>query len=99
MRLTAGERDRMRELGGDGAEALEDSVRTLTAAITGREMAAELAYRLEVDGIFPFAILAGGDKRRASFRHPNVSAARSSATPWSSSSPSAAASTSPRRGR
>lgn len=75
MRLTAGERSRMRELGADSCRALEDSVRTLRAGMTGREMAAELSSRLEVDGILPFAIFAGGDKRRTSFRHPNVSAA------------------------
>ena len=75
MRLTEGEQARMRELGADSCRALEDSVRTLRSGMTGREMAAELSSRLEVDGIFPFAIFAGGDKRRASFRHPNVSAA------------------------
>jgi len=75
MRLTAGEADRMRQLGADGCRALEDSIRTLRPGMTGREMAAELSSRLEVDGIFPFAIFAGGDHRRMSYRHPNVSAA------------------------
>ena len=75
MRLTSGEADRMRELGADGCRALEDAIRTLRPGMTGREMAAELASRLEVDGIFPSAIFAGGDDRRRSYRHPNVSAA------------------------
>lgn len=74
MRLTAGEADRMRELGADGCRALEDAIRTLRPGMTGREMAGELASRLEVDGIFPSAIFAGGDDRRRSYRHPNVSA-------------------------
>ena len=75
MRLTSGEADRMRELGADGCRALEDAIRTLRPGMTGREMAAELCSRLEVDGIFPSAIFAGGDHRRRSYRHPNVSAA------------------------
>jgi antitoxin VapB len=75
MRLTAGEADRMRALGADGCRALEDSVRTVRPGMTGREMAAELASRLEVDGIVPYAIFAGGDHRRRRYRHPNVSAA------------------------
>lgn len=75
MRLTAGETERMRELAADGCNALEAAVRTLRPGMTGREMAAELSSRLEVDGIFPYAIFAGGDRRRLSYRHPNVSAA------------------------
>jgi Xaa-Pro aminopeptidase len=75
IRLTAGETDRMRELAADGCNALEAAVRTLRPGMTGREMAAELSSRLEVDGIFPYAIFAGGDHRRLSYRHPNVSAA------------------------
>ena len=70
MRLTEGEQARMRELGADSCRALEDSVRTLRSGMTGREMAAELSSRLEVDGIFPFAIFAGGDKRRAQLPAP-----------------------------
>jgi Xaa-Pro aminopeptidase len=75
MRLTSGEADRLRDLGADGCRALEDAIRTLRPGMTGREMAAELASRMEVDGIFPSAIFAGGDDRRRSYRHPNVSAA------------------------
>jgi antitoxin VapB len=73
LRLTAGEVDRMRGLGADGCAALEETMRLLRPGVTGRELAAELAMRLERKGILPFAILGGGDGRRASFRHPTVS--------------------------
>src|SRR6188472_2783680 len=72
--LTAGEQERMRGLGADACAALEDAIRELTPGMRGTELAAEVAARLEPSGIFPFAILAGGDTRRASFRHPTVSA-------------------------
>ena len=73
LRLTAGERGRMRELGADACEALEDTMRELNAGMSGRDLAAEVSRRLETTGIFPSAILTGGDGRRASFRHPTVS--------------------------
>jgi Xaa-Pro aminopeptidase len=73
LRLTAGELDRMRALGADGCEALEASMRELRPGMTGRELAADFVRRLELKGIFPFAILGGGDGRRASFRHPTIS--------------------------
>lgn len=75
LRLTAGERDRMRALGADACEALEDTMRTLRSGMPGTELVAEAARQLELRGIFPFAILSGGDGRRASFRHPTVSPA------------------------
>lgn len=75
LRLTVGEADRMRELGADACAALEDAMRTLSAGTRGVDLTAEVSYRMEVGGIFPFAILAGGDQRRASFRHPTVSPA------------------------
>jgi Xaa-Pro aminopeptidase len=74
LRLTAGERERMRGLGADASAALEDAMRELMPGMRGTELAAEVAARLEPGGILPFAILAGGDVRRASFRHPTVSA-------------------------
>lgn len=73
LRLTAGERERLRLLGADACEALEDTMRTLRAGMPGTELAAEAAHRLELRGIFPFALLSGGDARRAGFRHPTVS--------------------------
>jgi len=73
LRLTAGERDRVRTLGADACEALEGAMRELSAGISGVELAAEISHRLEREGIHPFAILLGGDERRASFRHPTVS--------------------------
>lgn len=73
MSLTAGEADRMRALGRDACGALEDSVRQLTSGMPGRDLSAEVVVRMERLGIFPWVLLVGGDKRRASFRHPNVS--------------------------
>ena len=75
LRLTGGELDRMRELGADACAALEGAMQLLTPGIGGLELAAEVSRRLDAVGIFPFAILGGGDDRRASFRHPTVSAA------------------------
>lgn len=75
LQLTSGELDRMRQLGADACAAMEDTMRELSVGMTGLDLAAELSQRLERDGIFPFAILAGNDERRASFRHPTVSAA------------------------
>jgi antitoxin VapB len=73
LSLTAGERVRMRTLGAESCEALEDGMRRLTAGMSGRDLAAEVAFRLESRGILPFVVLVGGDHRRASFRHPTVS--------------------------
>ena len=73
LALTAGERDRMRALGADATAGLEQAAAKLTSGMAGREMAAEIAHGMESRGIFPFAIFAGGDDRRASFRHPTVS--------------------------
>ncbi|HEV7846965.1 MAG TPA: M24 family metallopeptidase [Thermoleophilaceae bacterium] len=75
LRLTAGELDRMRALGADACEALETTMGKLTPGMPGTDLSAVAAYELERRGIFPFAILAGGDARRASFRHPTVSSA------------------------
>lgn len=73
MSLTAGEQERMRALGRDATGCLEDSVRQLHSGMPGRDLSAEVVYRMEKLGIFPFVLLVGGDRRRASFRHPNVS--------------------------
>jgi Xaa-Pro aminopeptidase len=75
LRLTDGEVDRMRALGADTCAALEATMRTLSPGMAGTDLSAEAARQLELRGIFPFAILAGGDGRRASFRHPTVSPA------------------------
>jgi Xaa-Pro aminopeptidase len=74
LRLTAGEQARMRGLGADACVALEDTMRELTAGVSGTDLAGEVSRRMEKRGIFPFAILAGGDDRRAGFRHPTASA-------------------------
>jgi Xaa-Pro aminopeptidase len=75
LRLTAGERDRMRALGAEACAALEDTMAQLRPGMAGTELSAEAAHRLELRGIFPFVLLLGGDGRRASFRHPTVSSA------------------------
>ena len=75
LKLTAGERDRMRVLGAECCEALEDTMRKLRPGMPGTELAAEAAYRLELQGIVPYVLLSGGDGRRAGFRHPTVSPA------------------------
>jgi Xaa-Pro dipeptidase len=74
LSLTAGESARMRALGVEACQALEDGMRRLTAGMAGRDLGAEVAFRLESRGILPFVLLVGGDHRRASFRHPTVSA-------------------------
>jgi Xaa-Pro dipeptidase len=73
LRLTAGEVERMRGLGADTCTALEDTMRLLKPGMSGRELAAELAMRVELRGILPFAILGGGDRRRSTLRHPTIS--------------------------
>ncbi|HEY2600912.1 MAG TPA: M24 family metallopeptidase [Thermoleophilaceae bacterium] len=73
MSLTAGEAERMRTLGADSCGALEEGMRLLSPGMSGRDLSAEVAFRLEQLGIFPFALLVGGDRRRTSYRHPTVS--------------------------
>jgi antitoxin VapB len=73
LNLTPGEADRMRALGAVAREGLEDGIRRLTAGMSGRDLCAEVTFRLESCGILPFVVLVGGGDRRAGFRHPTVS--------------------------
>jgi antitoxin VapB len=73
LSLTAGETERVRVLGADTCNALEEGMRRFEAGMSGRDLCAEVAFRLDSQGIFPFAVLVGGDERRAIFRHPTVS--------------------------
>lgn len=73
LELTAGEQDRIRGLGKDSCEALEGAMRKLAPGMTGFDLAAEISHGLELRGIQAFAVLVGGDDRRATFRHPTVS--------------------------
>jgi Xaa-Pro aminopeptidase len=69
MRLLPGERRRLRRLGRDAARALEGAVRELRPGATERELAAEVARRCELGGMFPQVLLVSGESRRR-FRHP-----------------------------
>jgi antitoxin VapB len=69
MRLLPGERLRLRQLGRDAAAALEGAVRELRPGATERELAAEIARRCELRGMFPQVLLVSGESRRR-FRHP-----------------------------
>lgn len=73
LKLTAGECDRMRTLGADACGILEGAMHKLSPGMTGMDLAAEISHGFELKGIHAFAILVGGDERRASFRHPTVS--------------------------
>jgi Xaa-Pro dipeptidase len=73
LRLTAAERQRMRELGSDAAGALEHAVRGVVPGMTESDLAGKLARRLESARMFPFVVLIGSGDRRARFRHPTVS--------------------------
>jgi antitoxin VapB len=74
LRLTAGERERIRVLGADSCSALEEGMAQLRGGMGGYDLAAEIGARLERRRIFAAAIMVGGDGRRASFRHPTTSA-------------------------
>jgi len=69
MRLAPNERQRLRRLGRDAALALEGAVRQLRPGVTERELAAEVARRCELAGMFPQVLLVSSEFRR-SFRHP-----------------------------
>jgi antitoxin VapB len=73
--LTAGEQERMRQLGGEACTALEEAMGRLSAGMPGTQLAAEVSSRLVARGIFPFGLMVGGDERRARFRHPTTSPA------------------------
>jgi Xaa-Pro aminopeptidase len=70
LELLPTEQRRLRALGADATQALETTVREVTRGTTEREVAAELARRLELDGIFPSVLMVGADQRRRQFRHP-----------------------------
>lgn len=72
-RLTARERERMRELGRDCCEVMERETAAWSAGTTERALAAGIVAGLEERAIFPSVLLIGGEERRRRFRHPTVS--------------------------
>ena len=72
LELTPEERDRIRDLGADAHEALEEAVRTVRRGTREAELAGEIAMRLERRRIFPHVMLVGADERHIRFRHPTV---------------------------
>ena len=84
MRLTEGEQARMRELGADSCRALEDSVRTVTVGDDQAARWRRSSHRdSEVDGIFPYAIFAGGGQAAAQLTGTRTCRRRrSSTTRW-----------------
>jgi Xaa-Pro dipeptidase len=69
MKLLPNERRRLRTLGRDAARAVEEPVRELRRGGTERQLAAEIARRCELVGIFPQVLLVSSEYRRR-FRHP-----------------------------
>lgn len=69
MRLLPYERRQLRSLGRDAARALEGAVRELRPGDAERHLAAEVARRCELAGMFPQVLLVSGESRRR-FRHP-----------------------------
>lgn len=74
LELLPSERRRLAALGAAATEALEATVREVVRGTAEREMASELARRLELAGIFPSVLMVGADRRRRVFRHPLVNA-------------------------
>jgi hypothetical protein len=73
LRLSVGERERMRVLGQKTCDALEGAMRETCAGQTEFELCAEVSRRMELARIQPAAVLVGADERRRRFRHPTVS--------------------------
>jgi antitoxin VapB len=71
--LADAEQERLRGLADDARRALEGAVGAVAGGMSERELAADIARRLELDGIFPCVLLVGSDERRRRFRHPTVS--------------------------
>jgi Xaa-Pro aminopeptidase len=70
MPLTAGEENRLDELGAECAAALEGTLRAWRPDERECDLAARIAAALEQRRILPSVLLVGGAKRRRAFRHP-----------------------------
>lgn len=62
--------ERYRSLGAESAEAVGDTMRSLTPGMSEHEVAARVAFGLRARGIQPAVLLVGGDARLKRFRHP-----------------------------
>jgi Xaa-Pro dipeptidase len=74
--LTTGEQARLRKLGLDCCEVMEEVTSSWSVGTTERQIAASVVAGCEERGIFPPVLLVGGDERRRTFRHPTISDAR-----------------------
>jgi hypothetical protein len=70
------ESERMSVLGSDCATALESALLTWHPDERECDLAARIAAALEERLVYPSVLLAGGEERRRTFRHPVVSSAR-----------------------
>ena len=75
LRLTDRERERMRALGAEACDALEDGLRALRPGVSEGRIASEVAARLEERLIVPAVLLVGSDERQFAYRHPTVAEA------------------------
>ena len=73
--LLPDERSRLRELGRDAAEALEESLRAFRPGERDIEIQARIAGALERRGALAVCLIVGGDERIERFRHPLSSGA------------------------
>ena len=74
--LSEPERDDLRELGRDAAEAVETALRNWQPGETDREIAARVVAHTEHTGADAPCLLVGGDERLQSFRHPVANGSR-----------------------
>lgn len=73
--LGAGERERYRVLGREAAEAMSEVMRRVRPEWTEHQLAGAGAEALWRRGIHPALVLAAGERRLASYRHPTPSSA------------------------
>ena len=74
--LSEPERDDLRELGRDAAEAVETALRNWQPGETDRDIAARVVAHTEHTGADAPCLLVGGDERLQSFRHPVANGSR-----------------------
>jgi Xaa-Pro aminopeptidase len=70
LRLFPAERERLAQLGGDVARALESAVVAWEPGERDLDVQARLVHGLEALGALPVCIIVGGDERVERFRHP-----------------------------
>jgi len=70
VRLTPPEVDRLRLLGKDAGIVMREIFGRITPGETEKEIAAKLAFEMELSGIKPVVTLVAADERIAKYRHP-----------------------------